>query len=659
MADERNYNATNFINLNELCKAYLLKYDFSEGSTIQGSGAEYPVYIKFGYLLAFLNNMCLLYESADDKNNDNIKPYVYIDFSTDYNFCLTTPQHLTVDPYKCLLPLQATKDQYLQLFPSDIRTAIEAEAFNPGTENLFSSFIGKFKTDNPYQGKIMEILLNAQYLLDVANQFLKADSEGAVAFKPFLDRIVQDINKATGGFNLFRVAYRDDSNTIIIKDDQWVPGISGEPNILSKQNYIANTQYAQLPIFGSGSIAREMEFKTNMSTKMSSMVAISATSTTAVANSTDATPLGTYNNNYDDAFMPKKLNSVSTGSSITTVAQASEQEKEKQRILNNNVETAKKFNSHVRSIYYTGRVSKAQVDSATAYYIDRLRIKKGNDKITTAAPFIPANLSITLDGISGIVMGNAFTIPENRLPASLKGDDLQTKVGFTVVGLTHTLEQNQWLTKIRGQMIRLRESVDYGTTSQIGAAGGNVTQIETTEPTTTQGGAVGTASGCTTAYPELLPELPSVQVELLSYTAAATYLKNKHPDIGPAVFAIMFAEAGKSGANFRSAGGNNFGGVQTDNRRWGFGNFTGQFCRRDSGKKLRMFAAFPTPYAFLDFMANRVRDRGFTNSPDQWTALYIAQWWSPAEKESYTKGTVVYNNKLATYNDAISRYNKA
>ena len=42
-------------------------------------------------------------------------------------------------------------------------------------------------------------------------------------------------------------------------------------------------------------------------------------------------------------------------------------------------------------------------------------------------------------------MGNAFTIPEDRLPASLRGDDLKTKVGFVVVGLTHTLQQNQLL----------------------------------------------------------------------------------------------------------------------------------------------------------------------------------------------------------------------
>jgi hypothetical protein len=70
---------------------------------------------------------------------------------------------------------------------------------------------------------------------------------------------------------------------------------------------------------------------------------------------------------------------------------------------------------------------------------------------------------ITLDGIGGIIMGQAFTIDQDRLPLSLKNvnDPTHTKVGFIVVGLTHTIQNNQWLTKIRGQMIKLRDTTNY------------------------------------------------------------------------------------------------------------------------------------------------------------------------------------------------------
>lgn len=69
-------------------------------------------------------------------------------------------------------------------------------------------------------------------------------------------------------------------------------------------------------------------------------------------------------------------------------------------------------------------------------------------------------------------MGNAFTIPESRLPISLRSNDGKTKVGFIVTGLSNTIENNEWLTKIKGQMIRLREDsllrkpVNVGTPQQ-------------------------------------------------------------------------------------------------------------------------------------------------------------------------------------------------
>jgi len=467
MADKNAFRSIKDVNFEELCRGYLVKYQFSESNYAQVDQGELGVYIKLGYLLAFLNNMCLLYESvgkgSDSKadNTNTVKPYVYVDFHPDYNFCLTAPQHFTVDPTVCLIPMQATDQQYLELFTPEVKKMFNNTAFKPSTDNPVSTFINSFKTDNAYQGKTMEILLNVQYLISTANEFIRADKDGAITLKPFLDKVLEDVNKSTGGFNLFRVAYRDDSNTVIIKDDQWTPNLPQEAaSVLVKSSYQANRKYMELQIFGSGSLVRDMEFKTNMSTKMSSMIAISAQSANWSANSLDASPIGTYNVNYDDAIMPLKTNSVTTGSSSQAdlLKAANEREKEKQKIDNANYEAAKKFNEHVIQVYRDGRPSKAQIQPSAAYYLDRFRRLKSEDPTTKGGAFIPANLSLTIDGISGIVMGNAFGVPEERLPASLRGYDGTTKVGFTVVGLTHTLEGNQWLTKIRGQMIPLRDA---------------------------------------------------------------------------------------------------------------------------------------------------------------------------------------------------------
>jgi GH24 family phage-related lysozyme (muramidase) len=478
MADKPSYGSVEPVDFQKLCTAYFFTYQFPEKDEMSALDAtQCPVYIKFGYLLAFLNNMCLLYETSTkteipksdsplNQDSDGVKPYVYIDFHPEYNLCLTSPQHLTVDPSKCFIPLEATKEQYLRLFPDDIAKddAFKNEVLNPGTENNYSAFINSFKTGNAYQGKTMEILLNAQYLLKLLNQFADSDNEGAVQLKPLLDKILDDINKSTGGYNYFRVAYRDDSNTIIIKDDQWVPNLPGEDTTMDRKTY--NKAVAQLPIFGKQSLVRAMEFKTNMNTKMSSKIAISAMAGNQVANAQDATAIGAYNVNYVDSIMKVKQNSTTSKSSGKTNAGV----EQTQKIDNTSLDAARKFNQYIKQVYKGGRPPKNQVQLATNYYINRLTIVKAEDEVTRGAPFIPANLSITLDGISGIIIGTVFTIPENRLPSSLRGSDLVTKVGFAVMGLTQTLESNQWLTKIRGQMIYLRTSTASTSTAQIGGS---------------------------------------------------------------------------------------------------------------------------------------------------------------------------------------------
>jgi hypothetical protein len=163
-----------------------------------------------------------------------------------------------------------------------------------------------------------------------------------------------------------------------------------------------------------------------------------------------------------------------------------------------------------------------------------------------------------------------------------------------------------------------------------------------------------------TAYPELAFTEPPPPSNLLPYETAVNYLKNKYGnDIGKSVFAILFAEASKSDGAFRSAGGHNYAGVQTDNARWKAPGIIGQYSRIDSGNVRRSFAIFANDESFLDFMANRVKSKGFTGTNgDQWTSTYINSWWSPKAKGEYTKGTDKYNSKLAIYNSASNRFDK-
>lgn len=481
------YNSIPSVDFNSLCKAFILRY--TQGGEEGGpSMIHAPVYIPFGYLLAFLNNMCLIYDSPESKVPTNAnpatgvpkRPYVYIDFNPETNFCLTSPQQLSIDPLTCLIPFDANQTAYTSIFPENIVKNWSSDAaplFNPDSNaNVVSGVLHAaglyYKSEGvAYQGKMMNILLNIDYLLDLVKSFAGSDAEHAVKLEPFLQQILADVNKALGNTNLFRVAYRDDSNTVQIQDDQWVPSLVGqETSMLTSNKYNSKLNPKdqpklsgllpisgdpkELPVVGNLGLARQFQLRSVMSTKLASMIAISAQAATGSVNAKDHSSLSYLNENFQDRYKPY-IQDASNGS-----AGSNSNSKNKANGEANDQKAAEMFNEHVINVYSNFQLSSDRISPVKNYYIERMSKVKSGDPIVSAAPFIPAELEMTLDGISGIIMGNAFTVPQDRLPLSLRGENGLAKIAFIVTGLVHTIQNNEWLTKIKGQMIKLRQEVD-------------------------------------------------------------------------------------------------------------------------------------------------------------------------------------------------------
>ncbi len=80
----------------------------------------------------------------------------------------------------------------------------------------------------------------------------------------------------------------------------------------------------------------------------------------------------------------------------------------------------------------------------------------GKSKIKNKA-IIPTKLSIEMDGIGGIIIGNIFRIPEDILPRGYKGGDVGSKLGYVVTGIGHALKDSDWVTQLDAQTIILDE----------------------------------------------------------------------------------------------------------------------------------------------------------------------------------------------------------
>jgi len=455
------------VNYKELLTSYVIPYDVNANLN-DGTQLNHPVYIQLGLLLMILNDVCLLYdEKKDSINSDSSTPLIYLDFNPETNFCLSNPSQLSTDAFSFLIPFEGTFESYVKLFDDSVLTADKkkilgtsenketTDLFDPSSvSDMFLNKIPKFKytgvAEDAYRGKIMKVLVSIDYIFGIIKQYLSQDSIGNLYLKSLLDNILSDMNKSLGNFNAFRVYYDDAANALQIVDDQMVPGLPTE-NSISKEGK------TDLPLFGANSIAKTLELKTDLSTKINNMLAISANSDwkKQSSNSTDASPIGAINNFYYDRYINNRVSLTNSGSNDTQI------------------ESALTFNKNVKQFYGTFNPSVDTIHHATNYYIQKMSKNKNENYPTRAAAMIPVSVNFSTDGISGFGITQGFTIPDQLLPytygtraikvnkyGKTEKDSLQ-KVGFITTGINHVIEANQWTTSIKGSMIYLKNRSDF------------------------------------------------------------------------------------------------------------------------------------------------------------------------------------------------------
>jgi spore germination cell wall hydrolase CwlJ-like protein len=457
------------VDYSSLLKSYVLPYDVNQ-DTNEGSRLAHPVYIQLGLLMFILNHCCNLY---DKKTNATTTPLLYIDYNPETNFCLSHPCHMTTNGMTFMIPFQGLFEDYKKLFYENVLAGDNiigtsenknqtTALFNPEKEDTISGDIPKFKGENKtdaYRGRIMSALVNIDYVFDIVKQFYSQDQTNSVFLKAFVEQILSDMNKTLGNFNIFRFSYDDASNCLQILDDQLVPGLDGE-DIVPKDSKF------DVPIYGRNSIARSLDLRTDISSKMANVLAISANADLQKksANSVDGTPYGFINQNYIDRYISNR-----TENSDIEVT------KDKIKLVDANndaiISSALRFNSNVKDFYSTYNPSTENVGHATNYFIEKLS-KNKLDGPTRAAAMIPVSVNFTLDGISGFNMMQGFTISEKFLPYTYNVRNTTNngvseipkssqKVGFMVTGNVHTIENNEWTTAIKANMTYLKERSEF------------------------------------------------------------------------------------------------------------------------------------------------------------------------------------------------------
>jgi hypothetical protein len=219
-------------------------------------------------------------------------------------------------------------------------------------------------------------------------------------------------------------------------------------------NILNSFDAPEIPIQGAGSIARSFDFRTDMSSRLASMIAISANPGVGeqVGMSKNTSDFGVYNIGSHDRYMKRK---TSNPSSNTTAIQDNVQE----------CQAAISFDTVVSSIYgFANNVESDSIDpndiqQALAYYKEKMARIKNEQLGSVAAMIIPIKASITMDGFSGMYPFQLFTINENMLPYRYSFKNLNnSKVAFSIARISHNFSNNEWVTSINGNMTFLNNS---------------------------------------------------------------------------------------------------------------------------------------------------------------------------------------------------------
>ena len=620
------------------------------------AGGESQYYIRLGSLLAFIENRVVPKYQTGDNAGEPILNFDYaqptsVTFGSgvtgevyvDKNYIYTIPNQISMDPRVCLINTSITSG------------AGNVYTYAPQGEPYVE------KIANYDVGKVMNIYVNFMYILGTMDANL--DKDDKVSLISLLTEILTGINKALGSINSLEPFIDEVENIVRVTDQSSLPG---KYDILSAIDKVKPNDTTILDLYGyynrkgegsSAGFVRNFGIKTEITPNLATMLSIGAQAAGAVVGE-DATGFSKLNEGLEDRIKNDVVDAITkTDKAKSKLEELNERFPKANRNFSEAAFQLGSLNGSTPTWDAENINSYSQLQSDFLTY-QNTKQAITNKKPSSSTPFIPINLNLVLDGLSGLKIYNALRVDTSYLPSNYP-----TSMDFIITGLSHTIQNNVWTTEIDTNMVPRDPSQAAGG-SYKGRPGGGSSSGSGSSPSRGKSrGLKEDATGCKTAYPDIPFTVPRPGPDYLSYKEAATYLNETYgSSLGKAVFAVLFAEAAKSKDKkdtFVSAGGNNYSGVQTDNAKWGAPGIIGQYCRVDSGGSTRAFAIFESNATFLDFMANRVKAKGFDgDSGDKWVITYILSWWSPSAKKDYAvKGSEKYNSKLSIYNSSIKRYN--
>jgi hypothetical protein len=407
-------------------------------------------YIKLGHLLALIQHVCVFTEVREGSvafNNNNssatdYSPVVYIDFHPDNTIMKTGVLEASSNPEVCIIPLKintkgndSDKEAFDKFFtPLDTRKESpyswqddSTEFKNNESKNLIVyNELNKINKvlGNSIDGKLMNVLVNINFAVKTLKDLENQDRE--VDLLSYINAILDNINLSLGKINNFRAFFDDCSHVVRIIDEH------------KTENF--EKELLTIPNFGLESVTYDYAFSSNIDPKLAAKIVIATQGQNGGIKdfSEDVLTYQRLNIDIRDRFAPQ-IKPALPPSKSNQIQNKQEQTK-----------VAQKLFDHLYRIYSLDElVDPSTMSNLLKTFNDTSNIQQKYYKDKNSTLLIPLDISLKIDGITGILPYNAFLLPENRLPLRYQNSN----IAFIIFSIDHEFESNQWNTILKGQLV--------------------------------------------------------------------------------------------------------------------------------------------------------------------------------------------------------------
>lgn len=365
---------------------------------IEATGGNGLKYIRLRDFLALLNTVII------KTSKGKVTTFNLARSRSSYR---TFSQHIGLEPRICVLPKPEPNEELIFPIATDgpIHYHVGSEAY-------------KLIQNEGLQNSTLDIFVGIDYLIEVLNNAYKdSNTESIASITGVVKTVLGDIQENLGGINSFDLVPDDTVNQFFIIDRELTPNKGDLEN-------------SKINLTGLRSLVTNLSLTSKLPPNLSSLIAISAQATNSDLGS-EVDNMFKWNLGLEDRILPKKY--------ITDTDNVQDRFlKDKLSLL----VMSYKFNIFNNYDKETFKSLKA------AHKFFTQRVANGRDANTGAAGIIPFELNLTMDGIGGLKISQAFTVNQGIMP-----ENYDNNTGFIITGLDHTIQNNRWETNVKAQII--------------------------------------------------------------------------------------------------------------------------------------------------------------------------------------------------------------